>query len=186
MRNITLILFGTLCASASMTAMATPAQYAIGIERVAGAVGNAGIEVSPGEVTMLTDAVASTPAPTLTVRSVERWNNNRMLVRLECELRQECVPFFVVVGRSAGVSADRAMSQGSVPYRAVGAGRNSSVVFSGAPATLLLEDERVHIRIPVICLENGALGQTIRVRGKENRLIYSAQVLSGALVKGKL
>jgi len=59
-------------------------------------------------------------------------------------------------------------------------------VRSGSPATLMLDSDRVHIRLSVICLENGAPGQRIRVTGKDHRLVFTAQVIDGSLLKGRL
>jgi flagella basal body P-ring formation protein FlgA len=50
----------------------------------------------------------------------------------------------------------------------------------------MLDSERVHIRLSVICLENGAPGQMIRVTGKDHRLVFTAQVIDGSLLKGRL
>lgn len=186
MTSTTMILLGMTFASTTWTAMAAPGPYAIGIEQVVVAVRKTGMDVSPRQITMLTAAVATTPAPALTVRSVERWSEQRMLVRMECEVRQECLPFFVALGKSPEMFSEAAVPPVPISRAAGDAGHRSPVVQSGSPATLLLEDDRVHIRIPVICLESGAAGQTIRVRGKENRLIYSAQVLAGTLLKGRL
>ena len=46
--------------------------------------------------------------------------------------------------------------------------------------------DRVHIRLSVICLQNGAPGQMIRVTGKDRKLVFTAQVIDGNLLKGRL
>jgi flagella basal body P-ring formation protein FlgA len=50
----------------------------------------------------------------------------------------------------------------------------------------MLDSERVHIRLSVICLQNGAPGQMIRVTGKDRKLVFTAQVIDGGLLKGRL
>jgi hypothetical protein len=50
----------------------------------------------------------------------------------------------------------------------------------------MLDSDRVHIRLSVICLESGVPGQTIRVTGKDRKLVYRAEVIDGSLLKGRL
>jgi flagella basal body P-ring formation protein FlgA len=59
-------------------------------------------------------------------------------------------------------------------------------VRKGSTATLLLDSDRVHIRFPVVCLENGVPGQKIRVTGVDRRQVYMAEVIDGTLLKGRL
>ena len=51
---------------------------------------------------------------------------------------------------------------------------------------LLLEGNHVHIRLTVICLENGTKGQTIRVASKDRKLTYKAEVIEDSTVRGSL
>jgi flagella basal body P-ring formation protein FlgA len=44
----------------------------------------------------------------------------------------------------------------------------------------------VHIRIAVVCLENGAPGQTIRVSSKDRRQTYTAKVIDEAVLRASL
>ena len=62
----------------------------------------------------------------------------------------------------------------------------SVVIRSGSSAILELEGPHIHIRIPVICLQNGAAGQTIRATDKDHRRIYAAQVTDIAILRGRL
>jgi flagella basal body P-ring formation protein FlgA len=57
---------------------------------------------------------------------------------------------------------------------------------AGAPATLLLEGARVHIRLAVVCLENGAPGQTIRVASRDHRQTYMAKVVDEEVLRASL
>jgi hypothetical protein len=60
------------------------------------------------------------------------------------------------------------------------------VIRNGSPAMLQLDGAHVHIRIPVICLESGAAGQTIRATDKDRRRTYAAQVVDNGLLQGRL
>jgi flagella basal body P-ring formation protein FlgA len=60
------------------------------------------------------------------------------------------------------------------------------VVRAGSPAVLLIEGDHIHIQIQVVCLENGAPGQTIRASSKDHRQTYTAKVGEDAVLRGKL
>ena len=99
------------------------------------------------------------------------------------------MPFFVglQLGNGGDAQTDGASSKPATSF--IPASMTSSrnyVVRSGSPATLQLDSEHVHIRLSVICLENGAAGQTIRVTGKDRRLVFSAQVIDGGTCRGGL
>jgi len=105
---------------------------------------------------------------------------------MECKNQGECLPFFVGLRvnqgdatQASGGSSQAYSTAPSLPSRAF-------VVRSGSPATLLLDSDRVHIRLSVICLQNGAPGQMIRVTGKDRKLVFTAQVIDGNLLKGRL
>jgi hypothetical protein len=189
MRRLKAVLFCVLFAAAVCPAVAAPGQYAISTEQIAATVSRMGMQVLPEQVTLLTDVVATKASPALKVRSIERWTNERMMARLECENREECLPFFVGLrmGQSGAAASSGSPSQGAKLFDSGATGSSKAfAVRSGSPATLMLDSERVHIRLSVICLENGAPGQMIRVTGKDHRLVFTAQVIDGSLLKGKL
>jgi hypothetical protein len=170
-------------------AMALPAAAATGHdsitkEQVATAMSGAGMRVSADQVTLLTDVVASTSTPALRVESMERWGTDRMRVRLDCAKREDCLPFYVAINWSEGGVA--ALAAPSAALAHAKADTASYVVRAGASVVLMLDGDHVHIRIPVVCLENGAAGQTIRVSSKDHRLTYTAQVVDGNVLKGSL
>ena len=57
---------------------------------------------------------------------------------------------------------------------------------SGSPATLEIEGDRLHIRMDVICLENGVIGDKVRVSSRDHKQVYTAQIITPALLKGTL
>ena len=59
-------------------------------------------------------------------------------------------------------------------------------VRSGDKATLVLQNDKFRIVTPVTCLENGVVGQTIRVRRADNKKIQMAEVEEPGIVKGIL
>jgi hypothetical protein len=168
--------------------MALPAAAATGYdsitkEQVAAAMSGAGVKVSADQVTLLTDVVSTTSTPALKVESMERWGADRMRVRLDCAKHEDCLPFYVAVRWMQGDTALLAQAAAPAPARV---DPSSYVVRAGSSAILMLEGDHVHIRIPVVCLENGTPGQTIRVASKDHRLTYTARVVDGIVLKGSL
>ncbi|HEX4283534.1 MAG TPA: flagella basal body P-ring formation protein FlgA [Terracidiphilus sp.] len=187
MKQVKTILIWMAVAAAASPALAAPARYIISTQQVAAAVSTMGIEVAPDQVTLLADAVASTNTPHLTVRSMQRWGNQRMMARLQCESSDQCLPFMVSLRVNSAADAQSGGNTGQTPAQVlVASGARDFAVRGGTPATLMLEGPRVHIRLQVICLENGARGQTIRVTDRERKRVYRAQVVDGGLLQGKL
>lgn len=183
-----LILLSIAVAGAALPVSAAAEHYAIGASIIAAVISKAGVETAPEQVSLLTEVVATTPAPILKVRSVEKLDNHRLLARLECESRDECLPFYVSIRVEPGIETqgEAAKANAAPPDSTPQPGVKSVALRAGSLATLLLDGGHVHIKIPVICLQAGSQGQTIRVTDKNHRVVYSAQVIDGSLLKGKL
>jgi len=168
-------------------AWAASAGTAITAEQIAAAISSTGAKTTPAQVTLLSDVVATTPAPRLKVESIERWGDQKIKVRLNCVEADQCLPFFVAVQWSQAQAAppEFADVSSAASHRAM-PGSRSFVLHAGSPAILLLDGDHIHIQTPVICLENGAPGQTIHVASKDRKLTYTVQVIDGTAVKGNL
>lgn len=157
--------------------------------QVAAAIGNAGVNVVAEQVTLLSDVVAKTGSPALRVDFIGPWEGNLEQVRLNCIHSDECLPFVVTVRRRRGDDLERTVvSSSQQPSRRsiVDTPKPKVVAHVGSAATLLLDGGHVHIRLAVICLENGFVGQTIRVAGKGRERTYMAEVCSDGLLRGTL
>jgi hypothetical protein len=176
-----------LLAATALPAMAASGRVSITAEEVATAINAAGMKVSADQVELLTDVVATNSAPALKVESMERWGDHGMKFRLDCVKAKECLPFYVAVQWSqAKATSSVSAEHSSSAFFAANPDSNSFVVRTGSPAVLLLDGDHIHIRLPVVCLENGALGQTIRVASKDHRQTYTAEVGDNAVLRGKL
>jgi hypothetical protein len=182
-REKAFLLCMVIAVSASPALAASP-RYPINTQQVAAAVSSTGMAVAPEQVTLLSDVVSSTSAPHLTVRSMQRWGNQKMMARLECESSDQCLPFFVSL-KMGPETQGGSVVQPPLPAVVSSTARHY-VVKSGTPATLLLEGQRVHIRLSVICLESGAAGQIIRVTDRDRKVFFKAQVVDGGLLQGRL
>jgi len=169
-------------AATALPALAATARVAINPTQVAGAISNAGIKISPEQVTLLADVVANQADPTLVVESMERWGDNRMKVRMNCA-NSECLPFFVAVQWGQNEPTPAAFAS----HGGVGASASKPIVLhAGSTATLILDSDHVHIKLPVICLESGTVGQTIRVSSLDHRQTFTAQIGDPAALKGTI
>jgi hypothetical protein len=171
----------SLLIAAAIPAAATE-HYSISPLAVAATISGMGVAVSPDQISFPSGVVATTQAPQLKVRSVEKLNDARFLVRLECASSDECLPFLVNIRAGQGSGDQIAALNGASSVSHPG----TPVVRSGSTVMLMLDSDHMQIRIPAICLQGGAPGQLIRVSDTNHRLIYAAQVVDAATVKGKL
>ncbi len=173
----------------ALPAIAAPGRAAITTEQVAAAISSAGMNVSPDQVTLLSEIVATSGSPTLRVQSIVPWGERRMRVRLDCITREECLPFYVSVRSKAESGAMTVIAssdqQSSIIARTSDKPSVSSIR-AGSRATLLLDRGHVHIRLSVICLESGSAGQKIRVESKDPRQTFVADVVDGRTLRGRL
>jgi len=171
----------------ALPAVAVTSQNAVTQEQVAAALSSAGMDTRADQVVFLTNVVATASAPALKIESTEYWSDQVVRVRLSCVKPQECLPFFVAVRGSQAQAVPPAITAPS--SAGISRVKPDSIFFamrSGAHVTLLLEGVHVHIQLPVVCLENGAIGQTIRVASLDHRLTYVAQVNDNRTLRGQL
>ena len=183
----TLFTLALLCAA--LPAMAASERYSIRAESIAAAMNGVGMQVEPKQVTLLSDVVATSSAPRLRVESMEKSTGHGVLVRLECATSEECLPFYARIRPSAEDEAKSSTpalpAQFQDPQSREARSRTVEMRV-GSTATLLLDGQRVHISLPVICMENGAVGQKIRVTSPDRQRTYMAEVIDGARLKGSL
>ena len=123
-----------------------------------------------------------------------RWDALRRQVefRLVCSTVGACRPFVATLrlpdGRVPwqlrGLSPPAA-AEGLSPENRRGRGVAPSVpplVRAGEHVRLVVSGPGIRMKIPVVCLEPGVLGQIIRARSVEDPKVFHAQVLEGGLL----
>jgi hypothetical protein len=162
--------------------------------QVARALSDRGMPTSDGQVSLLTRVVATEPDPALEVVSVEAIGKEPLAgpsaagsrIKLACRLPNYCLPFFVTVSWSqppAGPAAS--MSTNPSLDRSMLTGPNSQFTMrAGTRATLVIDDQRSHIQVAVISLQNGMAGTRIRVSSPDHKQVYFGEVVSASLLKG--
>jgi hypothetical protein len=183
-KSISFLVFFVVVA---LPALASPARYAITAEQVATAVTGQGVHVSPDQVVLLTRVVAQVDAPKLIVKSVDRVGPERAIARLECADSEQCLPFIVSIRMAGSKNADLIAAPSNFLPSARSQTRPARIaVRAGSQAILLLDGPHVHISLAVICLENGAPGQTIRATDQDHRQIYTVRVTQDGILEGRL
>lgn len=175
------ILILVFCAAAAPLLFARSDGYPITPQQVAATVTGGGLQVSADEVSLLADVVATVPQPTLKLKSVSPAADHQVIARLECADARQCLPFMVVLNVDRGALASAAEASDGQPSRP-----QVPLVRAGSHAVLQLDGAHVHISIPVICLENGALGENIRVASLDRNQFYTVQVAENGVLRGTL
>jgi hypothetical protein len=186
MKILNIIAVASLLAAMDLSAVAASGHVSITADQVAAAISGSAMAVTPEQVTLLTEVVSKTNAPTLTVQSIEPWGSHRVKVRIACADQEECLPFYVAVR-----FGDENNAKPVTRYSGDTSGLNAApgqgyVVRAGSRAILLIDNGHVHVRLNVVCLENGAAGQRIRVECKDPKQTYFAKVLNGGVLRGSL
>jgi hypothetical protein len=180
---LTLIASGALLFPAAAFAARSP----ITADEVATALNLAGMRATGKQVVLPADLVATSSTPVLKVESMELWGDHQLKARISCVKSEECLPFFVTVRGSQTEAVVPVVADHSAAAILRETSDSISVVLhAGSRATLLLEGGHVHIQLPVVCMQNGTVGQTIRVSSPDHKQTYVAQITSANLVKGRL
>ncbi|HXY14393.1 MAG TPA: flagella basal body P-ring formation protein FlgA [Terriglobales bacterium] len=158
-------------------------------ERVAKAITSAGIYVLPGQVEFLSDLGATTRDVVLQVIGATPKTGSTAIVELRCRDHRECLPFYVLVHGMTAIHSSNGshapLQLASLKDRAQGT-LSPQLVRSGDHATLILETADSRISMPVICLQSGWRGETIRVRSNDGKRLYRGEVVASSLLKGSL
>jgi hypothetical protein len=167
--------------------------FALTVEQLAQTLSDKGIQASYQQVSLLSKVVATEPNPVLDILSVEPLGNRadvqpddaRFLVKMACNVRSHCLPFYVVVRLPEEAAKHPANSFSAFQTLGNLSLKPNSVftIRSGAHATLVMDDERAHIEVAVVSLQNGMVGQKIRVASQNHKQIYVAEVVSANLLK---
>jgi len=169
-------------------------RFALTAGQVARALCAGGMQTTGEQVSMLTTVVATEPDPALDVLSVEPPTKGRPAqhppvrsqVRLACHLPGKCLPFYAIVTWSepTAVPAANPSSVSAVTRNIMFNPKTGITMRAGTHATLVMDDDRSHIRLAVISLENGIAGHRIRVSSPDHRQVYFGEVVSASLLKG--
>ncbi len=170
-------LLGAACASYASGAAPISPRYPLTADQAAAALTARGIEVTPAEISLPMHMTSASASPALEAGKVEH-SGIEERVRLACADHADCLPFYVTLHQK-GTGSGPAASAPRLPAA-------QPSLRAGSKATLVIDDQHLHIRVPVICLEAGESGATIRVRSLDRKQTWQAQVIDPTLVRGSL
>lgn len=158
---------------------ASPAAV-VSADEVSAALRARSIDIASRQIQFLAD-VPMRASSALEVLAIEPSTKDRSLVRLRCRERQSCIPFYVSVKwesaeqKAANLAAWKPEVHAQVVKPVVKPA--PLVIHAGEQATLLITGEQLQMKLPVQCLESGKAGSQIRVRTKDGKKIYRAEVV---------
>lgn len=177
-----LLITASLCGSAQQ-----PARFLVTRQQIARALLRHGVTVADDQVSLVANIVASRPEPELDVDLVQLLDAGkddgriRAKVRLVCPQPRACVPFYAIVAWPLGAGLS------PLPELAVVHSAPPSIVMrAGSNATLRVDTAQMHLRLPVISLQDGSLGSRIHVTSPDRKQTYTATILSPTLLTGSL
>jgi hypothetical protein len=152
-----------------------------------------GIQVTEQQVSLPTHVVILGDEAVLEVKSIEPLGHLATgtigevgsAVKMTCAMPSKCLPFYAIVALPAGTDL-RGNTAHAVQSEAFIARKTASetVIKAGTPATLVMDDSVAHLKLSVVALQNGSVGQTIRVSSPDHKQNYTAEVVSANIVKG--
>lgn len=180
MSKISAILTAVLLAAGVAPARAADnSRTPISREWILGVLEASGIHIAPDQMEQLSSVTAAVPNPRLKVVSVDVLDGDADKVRLQCEQPNTCLPFFVLLhwgqpGRQSGRTTQPTLQPENILVR------------SGKAIILVIEGDFLRMTLPVMCLQNGGLGQLVRVLNKETKRTYMAKVTGLGVVTSVL
>jgi hypothetical protein len=128
----------------------------------------------------------SASAPPLRVEAA-RWDRQRNHLEfvIACVHEKTCGRFLAVADLPDAGPHPENFLPGPRPRANAGA-PPPILARAGSAAMMNMEDGRIHIELRVICLQPGALGQTIRAREADGLRIYRAQVTGAGTLRARL
>jgi hypothetical protein len=182
-------------ASAQSSAPAAGRRYPVTTENVVAAMRQRSLPADGVQIRMPAAVTAAVANPALEIRAINVGDSRSAQLLVGCRAASDCIPFYVSASWTAPVTLSSQLSTGSAAKAAPASGQRLSkaslpedtdALRAGASAVLLLEGDRVHVRLRVVCLEAGAPGDKVRVATPDHRQAYVAEVLGQGLLKGSL
>ena len=173
-----------------LSAAQTPAvRVPLSMATVVQALQVAGVEATESQIKLPLHVETSSASAILLITGAEVLPEARLRVRLACSNPHDCLPFFVMLqcsDENAANLAESFLSRSSflpgLPIRAV----DLPALRPGDHAMLLLEDKQMQITFPVLFIDAGKVGSTVRVSSLDHKNTYLATIINAQVVRGTL
>ena len=171
----TLLLAGAFAPARAADNPRTP----ISREQILSVLNTSGVHITLDQIEQLSTVTTAATNPRMKVISVDVLDGESDKVRLQCEQASSCLPFFVLLHwGQTGRQNERTTHPVQQP--------ENILVRSGKAAVLVFEGDFLRMTLPVMCLQNGGLGQQVRVLNKETKKTYWARVTALGVVTSVL
>ena len=168
-------------------------RFTLTASEISQALANQGVPIEDRNVFLLAKVVATESHPVLDVLSIEPLAvghspdhiGGDSRIELTCHRPGTCLPFYVM----AALRDTTLTRAATAPYparngsRKVFDSRPAITIRAGAHVTLMMDDDRSHIQISAVSLENGIIGHAIRVASQDHKRVYVAEVINAGLVR---
>jgi hypothetical protein len=168
-------------AAIPLRADSKPQRPEIKAEQIRKVLAASGVQVTPEQLEMLCAVSATQPAPQLKLVSLTTLDETTTRARLQCENASVCLPFYVLLHwQTSGAAQASLKAWGNAEETKPEP--SELLVYNGKVATMIFAGEHVRITQPVLCLQNGARGQQIRVASLDRQRIWQARVTGAGIV----
>jgi hypothetical protein len=146
-------------------------------------------------VRLAAPVTASVAEPQLAIQSFVPTDAHHAQLLVECRVHTECLPFYVtavwpteinLVSQHIGLGVTATDQQHAAPSNSPNPNQTGDVLKPGTPATLLIDDNKLHITLRVVSLQAGVPGDKIRVVTTDRRQVFVAELLGNGILKGSL
>jgi hypothetical protein len=145
-----------------------------------------GITINAAQVTLLISIPVRTEHPGLEAMKIEPFLNGTSRVLLRCADRTSCIPFYAVV---SGLERNEERPRTTLTLAKPAVQKAALVPMllrKGASATLQIVSEDMLITIPVICMQSGRQGDTIKVSSPDRQITYMGEIINSGLLRSHL
>ena len=162
----------------------------MGADAVTAALAARGLSVAPSQVEFLASVRSIRPNPALEIEHLQAAGQRSLLVRVRCRETADCLPFFVVVHLSDRQDVEAMLERMPATARLQPAASRPSrpnwMLRQGETAMFVLENKDLRASAPVICLQNGRQGDSIRVSSLDHKRIMIGEIVGPGLLRAYL
>lgn len=181
----------------SPAAHAQTPRFSVTSEQVVTAMQGHAWPIEDVRVTLPTAITAAVADPRLGIETASMVTAHEARLRIVCLVPAACLPFFASAvwpesAEAVKLPSDRSTGSAarkSLPSAEPAADTKESSparIRAGSPVTLVLEGERIHIRLQAVCLQGGGAGDKVRVTSRDHKQNYVAEIVTPTLLKGRL
>lgn len=200
-----------LCASGFAAAQVKESRpsFPVTSSQIVSAMQSRQLPTQGAQIRIAAPITASLENPQLDIQAIALISPREVRMRLSCRNRAVCPAFFALVSYPQGENApslpakfeasasalpavsgiqqqSRTTAVAAPEPKSPNAGPAEPTLRIGSPVMLQIDSARVHILIEVVCLENGSIGDMVRVTTRDHKHSYVAQIVTPTLLKGSL